>query len=452
MVKIEKESSNVVRITTTNMSILLPITNQTIMTKKTFNNIIEDIHKLNELDEDRLTRYFENIYAVLQNGEEPDILNDDANSLIDTIIDYRLSELIKTEDIWKKWVKPEKRTDNSVFFSKDEIMDILKVIELLKLVVFFAHSDYQVMIQRNLQTVSKIKYITLSKKLLSIVKARTFKWNAQDLQLVKSILTNDFLTLYNFDFIFSSVLASYNWTSNPIAFIAAVASENSNYLLLTYRSQQQTFSDVEVTTNLLDTLSYEIMLTTVENTIKKQYNIDSRLFTTPVTSLFAIPLFSLLSDVPVDYVLSKPTEKLLQYQLYLFLVALKSEELKKFLGISIKVLPIASLSPISIKKSPHPLVLETMKEDVSYYGLHTKDPINRIATQFASIIDAKDLVYIHNLNKINIQDLENSIKIAMRILSKVASDMAKEISEKFKPYFVNLLSDVSAKDISIHKL
>ena len=390
------------------------INNKTML--NALDTVLDDLKSIQE----SLESYYKDIVDCIENSE--DFLD------LDTTIELskRLVQKKFDEKNLSDWSQKDKKTSKSIFFEPNEVIEVLEIIAAIKILSIFIHSEYQQLFRKLIIKLSKY-YSKTSQKLFSVVKARTFRWTPEELQLVKTIITNDFISLYNFDFIFMSVLPNYKWDKNPITFIVSVASENSSYLLLTYRSQQQTFSDIDVSTNILDTVSYEIVLQTIENRVSNEINILSTMFPTPITTEFAMPILSVNLDIPVSYLLQKSIDKLLAYQYFTYLLAKNSPKLSKILHKSLRLLQLASFKPTQIRTSPHPVVLEVFKQDITYYKLHNKQPLIDVAIKLSSVIDS-ELVYITSGNPFE-GDKEVYVKNAISILGLIVSDKVELLKD-----------------------
>jgi len=352
----------------------------------------------------------------------------------------KLVALRTTPELISSFCNSSKKTKTSIYFDEKDMTELLELISVLKFLSVFIHSEHKNLFNTVLEKVAK-HYKTISEKLFNIIKTRTYSFSRQDLELVKYMLSMNFLVLYNYEFILLSVVPHYNWKKNPLSFIVATAGENSNFLFLTYRAQTTTYSSDELdsSSNILETVSYELILNTISKNRYSNYG-----YITPITTYFALPLLYKLSDIPLSYLMNKPTEEKLAMQRFLFELSKKSEMFRKLLRESAKLLVMTSEETV-IQSRVHPVVLEVLKEDFQIHGVQSKKPLISIATKLASVINAQ-LINMITRVPVTIEErkMEEMIKQAIRVLSIVISDKGKEYLDVIKKDFIDLANKIDS--------
>ena len=406
----------------------LDIDNKTILKKKQI--IVDDLNLLLQTYNEETKNLF---LTILENFDVQKVTKQ-AIDLGKKLAELRLKDL----DI-SKFSDTSKKTKRSIFFSEAEIREFLDLIGALKVLAFFMHSDLKEKFVPVLEDISKV-YPDISAKVFSVIKARTFRFSQQDLAALRVILSMDFLILYNFDFIFVSVLPHYDWKRNPVTFAVSVSSENSNFLFLTYRSQQHVYSEeIETTVDILSSILNELILSNVEDRVVNEFGFQPTvMYPTPFTDIIAMPLFSLLSGIPVSYLLNKTPEQRLKYQFFLKHVVRRSHILKKIIQRGSQLFSYASSQPIaSTERSPHPVVLEVLKW--KYFGLESRNPLIKIATNLSSMIGKEEFL-IHMANHSKFQgELESILKPVVKFLPYLVQDDKSWVDRET---FLNVLKEI----------
>jgi hypothetical protein len=240
-----------------------------------------------------------------------------------------------------------------------------------------------------------------------------------------------------------TIMSHYDWTRNPVTFIVSVSTDNTNFLIMTYKSNQNKYSDdIESSTDILPMLSYELILDTVRKKVQTIPGFKSWLITSPVTDLLALPTFSLISDIPYHYLLNKPQEDKLMYQYFLYLV-IKDSKLSELLGPGVKLLQYGLSESIPYRNVPVPTVLEVLKAELKYFNLDSKSPLTKVATEFSSLLGYENKL-LHLVNESTFpEDVEIAIKKSINFICYLFMDDRRSlIQEVGRSLFLNNIKDV----------
>jgi hypothetical protein len=355
---------------------------------------------------------------------------------------------------YAKFCDQSKRSKKSIFFSEKDMKELLLLIGVLKIFALFIHSsEYSDLMVAMVKQISHY-FKDISILLFQVIKARSYKFNLNtkdQFEFLKFVISQDFLVLYNFDFIYMTIMAHYDWTRNPVTFIVSVSTDNTNFLIMTYKSNQSKYSDdIESSTDILPMLSYELILDTVKKKVQNNtQNFKSWLLTSPITDLLALPTFSLISDIPYYYLLNKPVEDKLVYQYFLYLT-IKDTKLAELLGPGIKLLQYGLSESIPYRNVPVPTVLEVLKAELKYYNLDSKSPLTKVATEFSSILGYENKL-LHLVNESTYpEDVEPAVKKGINFICYLFMDDRRSlIQEVGRNLFLNNLKDVKVNSSNV---
>jgi hypothetical protein len=347
---------------------------------------------------------------------------------------------------YAKFCDQSKRSKKSIFFSEKDMKELLLLIGILKIFALFIHSNEYADLMVPLVKQISHHFKDISILLFQVIKARSYKFNLNtkdQFEFLKFVISQDFLVLYNFDFIYMTIMSHYDWTRNPVTFIVSVSTDNTNFLIMTYKSNQNKYSDdIESSTDILPMLSYELILDTVRKKVQTIPGFKSWLITSPVTDLLALPTFSLISDIPYHYLLNKPQEDKLMYQYFLYLV-IKDSKLSELLGPGVKLLQYGLSESIPYRNVPVPTVLEVLKAELKYFNLDSKSPLTRVATEFSSLLGYENKL-LHLVNEsVFPEDVEIAIKKSINFICYLFMDDRRSlIQEVGRSLFLNNIKDV----------
>ena len=359
-----------------------------------------------------------------------------------------------------------KRTKNSVYFDIDDIKDLLSAIGILKIFSLFMYSQYSNKVTRFIDDLDK-KYSKVISKVYKIIKTRVIRgagFNA--MSLIKVEMTLDYLIMYNFEFIFLTVMVFYNWSKNPISFIVSVASDNTNYCLMTFNTVPFLFSTEVIETNaedFLDGVSYEIILDQVNNKIEdaiksNNYNINfNNKYLTQINSLVVLPLVSLITDIELRYLQHKSIHDKWTYQLMLFYIVSKSKYIKQLMGDSTRLLLYGFSKPVLATSVISPSVLEVLKSEVKYSQMNSKVPLINYAQELSTVVVKYQL--LTHINE-KAEKFPNSPEFAKKIgkelirfsMSLFDEDVAADIREEGKELFLDFIGDMKLTGKTLSKL
>ena len=328
-----------------------------------------------------------------------------------------------------------KRTKNSVYFDIDDISELLSAIGILKIFSLFMYSQYSNKVSLFIDELDK-KYSKIISKVYKIIKTRVIRgagFNA--MSLIKVEMTLDYLIMYNFEFIFLTVLVFYNWQKNPLSFIVSVASDNTNYCLMTFNTVPFLFSTEVIETNaddFLDGISYEIILDQVDNKIDElirssNYGINfNNKYLTQINSLVVLPLVSLITDIELKYLQHKNVYDKWTYQLMLYYIVSKSKYIKQLMGDSSRLLLYGFTKPVIATSVISPAVLEVLKTEVKYSQMNSRVPLINYAQEL-STVTVKYQLLTHIIDKND--------------KFPASPDFAKKIGKELIKFSMNLFDD-----------
>jgi len=367
---------------------------------KSLQNKIETlINDLNELARmEGFVDYFLSIERILEKEYVKD------TDLLDNAIKYAKQLVnIRVQDI-SQFCDTSKRTQSSIFLDEKLVYDLLVLTGVFKILAPYLHSQYKEIYQHQLQDVIQeisVRFEDISKQLYQLIRSKVLRGSPTDRQFMsflKFSLSYDYLILYNYSFITTVLLCTYNWKTNPVSFVVSLASDNFRFLILSYSTLPINTTDdfQEVSHDYLKTLSYETILNTLIDKLQKSgIVIRNDLYTTPVTDCIVLPVMSYILDIPSDYLRSKsPTERL-QYQ-YLFAKFLSKTSYAKQYNSSWKAIQpffmYAFESHVQLGSSLLPAFLEVLKEKFTYYGLESKGLALEMLKSFSTLSNKSRLL------------------------------------------------------------
>ncbi len=434
--------------------------NFVIETKAILNKIeilIEDLNLLNKNDE-TFDEYFYELYDKFSQKKYETSLFTKALEYSEKLVNLHNLDTNSFCDITKK-------TKNSIYFDIKDINDLLMSISILKIFGLFLYSQYKDNTQMFIDDLDN-KYSDIMSKIYKIVKTRVLRGlTLNDMGIIKISMTMDYLVMYNFEFIYLTVLVFYNWKMNPLSFIVAVASDRTNFCIMTYNSVSFSYSSEITETNtedFLDGVSYEIILDQINNKMNEllktsNYKINfSGLYLTQLNSLIVLPLMSLITDINLRYLQQKSNLDKWNYQLMIYYIINESKYLKKLFGDSNKLFLYGYKKYTNNSSIIIPSILEVLKTEIKYYELNSKNLILDYAQELSTIISK-----INNLEHF-IQG--NQIPNSPTLIKKLGKDIIKfsiclfdeEIKEKIKEegreLFLNFIGEMKVSNKTLSKL
>ncbi len=350
-------------------------------------------------------------------------------------IDQTLKFSEKFIDIYKidinKFCDTSKKTQNSLYFDKEEIKSLLIYIGALKIFSIIINTDNDNDIKYKSPILIKLydRFKDVLDKIFMVIKSKLMKVSNWQNQL-KLVTTDEYLVLTNFSFIVFTILVYYNWDNNPLSFIVSIASDNINYFLMSinqnsvqYSTELETVSD-----NFLETLSYESVLLRINKKLKDVFSdsnqkINYELYPTQLTEFLSLPLISMLLDINISYLRQKSIYDKIDYQYLAYTIIKNNADLKKLCGTGLKLFLFLYQKPINSTTLVSSILLESLKSDVVYYGVDNKIPVIDLLQKLSTLIHKKtNLRHIINSSQFN----ETGIK-----------QMAKDLSN----FLVNILDD-----------
>jgi len=384
--------------------------------------LIKDLNELAQME--GFIDYFLSIERIL----DEEYIKE--TNLVDTAIDYAKKLVnLRIQDV-SQFCDTTKKTQSSIFFDEKLVYDLLVLTGVFKVLAPYLHSKYKETHQHQLQDIIQeisTRFEEVSKQLYQIIRSKVLRGSPTDKQFMsflKYSLSYDYLILYNYSFITTVLLCTYNWETNPVSFVVSLASDNFRYLVLSYSTLPINTADdfQEVSHDYLKTLSYETILNTLSEKLQKSgIIIRSSLYSTPVTECIVLPIMSYILDIPSDYLREKPAIEKLQYQ-YLFARFLSQTKFAKQNRSSWKAIQpffmYAFESFIQPGTSLLPAFLEVLKEKFTYYGLESKGLALEMLKSF-SVLSSKSHLLRHIVEGTGLPaDVKRTIQDRLKELSK----------------------------------
>jgi len=406
-------------------------TNRSVMNKAQI--IKEDLELLS-----RTYDKFDEFYRDLIENITTDIY--DKDKFFDTSIEYAKDLVrLRTSNDVSRFCDVTKKTKNSIFLCEQEVLQLLELIAVIKIYSFLIHAD-EIKRTKVLDTFIRdvsILYQEPATQIYKIIKSRTYRFKLDDsskMNYLKYMFKFEFLIQYNFDFILMSLLPVYDWNRNPLSFIVSLASDNMNFLVMTYAQLPLEFiEDIEIdSTNLIDSISYDLVLNSIQKFVEKTLqskgqSLKVHLYPSQITELICLPLISLAVDIPVSYLIRKPnsTKFILQYMAQY--IASKTK-IKTFMGEGYKLLPYAYEEPVNPLLSPSPVSLEVLKMNPLFYQLDTKQPLLRFVSKLSTLEKRKkNLRHIVNLSDAEgISNITDACKGLVTFVTNMFDDKSRE--------------------------
>jgi len=351
-----------------------------------------------------------------------------------------------------------KKTRNSIFFDKDELREILNFIAVMKLLAPFIHSKYKDLYKHNIEKILGSvadEFKEVNRKLYKIISSKALRGSIDSkkfMSFLKYSITYDYLILYNYSFITTLLLCVYNWKTNPVSFIVSLATDNFNFLVMTYSNLPFVYKEEinldNVSSDLFETVSYEMIINSI--TDKIDVPIQRDVYVTPINSIIVLPLISYVSDIPVKYLKSKPHSERLMFQYLLYkLINNIDVNLDKDVITDIKKILLYGFSENKQNTNSNSvlaMMLEVLKETFTYYGLDNKTPLLNSMKNFSILVyNRKHLIHIISgeHGKFDSNEINNMLKsIALFMIHVVSDETRDEFRKKLKIEFLKMLGDI----------
>ena len=407
------------------------VSNRSIMNKAQI--IKEDLELLSSTFDD-----FDKFYEDLIVNVTTDVY--DKDRFFETSLEYAKDLVrLRTNNDVSAFCDTSKKTKNSIFLCEQEVLKLLELIAVFKIYSLLVHAD-QIKESKVLDTFIRdisIIYQEVATQIYKIIKSRTYRFKLDDsskMNYLKYMFKFQFLVQYNFDFILMSLLPVYDWVRNPLSFIVSLASDNMNFLVMTYAQLPLEFiEDIEMDSmNLIDTISYDLVLNSIQNFVekelqKKDQKLHVSLFPSQITDMICIPFMSLVADIPVYYLVNKQTSVKFALQYMSRYIAAKTK-IKTYMGEGFKLLLYAYNEAVNPLVAPSPISLEVLKMNPLFYKLDTKQPLLDFVSKLSTLEKRKkNLRHIVNLSTVDdFANITDACKGLVVFVTNMFDDKSRE--------------------------
>jgi len=408
-----------------------------------FHFLVQDIEKIEELDPT-----FENVYYNILT----DVFSMTPAEVVKTLSHYAKLYVEHLDIDYEKFADKSKKTKSSVFFEPEEVKQVTELIVLMKLLTPLLHSSfYQSIVKQILHEIS-LAYKVVNTKLYQMIKFK-LKFNFYDrnaLEFLKYTMTTDYLILYNFDFVMMTSVLFFDFTKdmNPISFIISVASDNANFLTLSYSATAfdyvENIEDIQKK-NLLYAIGDQLLLNRMYTIAMHLLERDGKsivpyLEPTVLYDYVVVPILSMVTGISKN-MLYEFHEKLYIQWLFYYIVS-NSKKLSKEIRSGKKLL-IFGLEKVTKGSKPNvnKPILKVLINEVVFKGLVSKQPIIDYAKNLTNI-PFKDTQHIitETPNTMTKQELEESLSDLISFVLKLIDDKTSEmLLEEFRKEFHKIL-------------
>ncbi len=439
--------------------LVFAISNKHVSNKIKF--LVEDMKLLSEKAEGFDEFYFE-LFNHLTTGTYDKSHYEKTTEYAEKLIELHELDL-------SKFCVDSKRTKNSIFFEQSEVKELLIIIGLVKLISPLMYTDEYKEYATPFLMHMDAKYKPVMKKIYNIIKMKVSANNFKlAFQLTKIDITLDHMTLYNYEFILLTALVFYNWITNPLSFIVSVASDVTNFWIMTLYSYPYDYMDElsessdSTSEDFLDTISYEIILDQVDNAVSdilsKGYTINDSLYLTPLSSLIVLPLMSAISDISLKYLRQKSKIDKWKYHILIYTIINNSNFLTNLIGSSHNILLYGYTKPVSTTAIANPAILEVLKTNIDYYQLNSRVPLLNLAQELSTpFIKPDNLEHVILKEKIKFErgNSDKLDKMAKNIIKFMVMffDESKmlDIKTEGRNIFMKMISNKDISQNSINK-
>jgi len=428
------------------------INNKSVLNK--INVVVEDLNDLGKEVPDFYS-FFQKLYDEIQHYD---------STLLDKLIDYA-NELsaIRVTDVGQ-YCDITKKKENSIYLDESDMCDLFVVLSILKILTPIIHSkessQIQDQIQKILNDIAK-RFELVNKKVYQIIRVKTLRGNFNDkqfMQFLKYELSYDYLVLYNYSFITTTMFGLYNWKTNPVSYIVSIAGDNFNFLVLSYATApiEYTHDDLPTSADFMDTIAYEMILNNIaEKFDSEDIKINIFLYTTPLTETIVLPIMAQVIDVDLDYLRNKHSSDKLMLQLLMYKLLKQTTFYKKYPNEYENLYNLffyAFVSPVNFSNALLPQFVDVLKQDFTFFGLENKVLVLDALKQF-TVLKYKNALLRHILNNTphyNIKTNQTVFKDIVTLAIYLLSDETREsIVSELRTAFIKYIKNIKVNSLML---
>lgn len=419
-----------------------------------FSIITEFIERVSEYNGKEFDDWFSKFLLNYKNSNERyEILKDNIPN-----IHYYIDQYIDNCDVdFSKFVDETKVKKNSIFFSVDEIKQIVKVSSYLKVYSIISNTEDLKLNQRlhkkaYNEICNDIFHGEIVNKIFQIIKTKTFRYKLTDKYMwdyIKMIQGKsiDYYVIEIFNFIMNQILVLCQETRNPITYFIGVVDESVKWFLrsvykgtIIYNDSVSTEDIQGININNLKTysyndtigrlkgISYEYIYEEIEKGSIYKFNmknenetitefqtrISNIEYISPICECVVFPVLSKLTDISFNHFKTLSPEH--SATLSVFTKYLMEKEFKDEYSILLELLEYYPLTKPAIattyKIKDLELYLNKQDKIQDFYGFNTK-------------ILPYDIIrhFIGKISRINFKNIINGKDLTGVPLSKIENDM-----------------------------